>query len=166
MQIDDKLFRDAMSSFPSGVTIVTTVDDEGRSWGFTASAFSSLSCDPPMILVCPSNKAECFGAFTAATRFAVNILAPEHEKLAIRFATKGGDKFANGDFVLGQSGMPILPHALVALECRLEGFYPGGDHSILTGIIEHANLHDGEAAVYFRGKFRSLASPKRTRKLK
>lgn len=159
MQIDDKLFREAMSSFPSGVTIVTTVDDAGRSWGFTATAFSSLSCNPPMILVCLANKAECCDKFTAATRFAVNILTSGHEKLAMHFATKGADKFANGEFMSGQSGLPVLPHALVALECRLEGCYPGGDHTILTGIVEHANVHPGEATVYFGGKFRLLAHP-------
>ncbi|KAF3999538.1 flavin reductase family protein [Glaciimonas immobilis] len=157
MKIDDKLFRKAMSSFPSGVTIVTTLDTEGQSRGFTATAFSSLSCNPPMILICLSNKAECFQTFTSSGRFAVNILSQDYEQLAMRFATTGADKFAGGEFVLGESGLPVLPYALASLECKVDQFHPGGDHVILTGIVEHANVHEGEATVYFGGKFRFLA---------
>ena len=81
-------FKQAMACFPSGVTIVTTVDDTGQKCGFTASAFSSLSLTPPLILVCLANNADCFDNFNNQKPFAVNIIGPEHEALAFKFATK------------------------------------------------------------------------------
>ena len=150
-------FKEAMGRFPSGVTIVTTVDQDGRSWGFTATAFSSLSIDPPLILACLAGKAECKAAFMSATQFAVSILRPEHKDLAIRFATKGIDKFAGGEFSTGNIGVPVLTDAVVTIECTMEAKYPGGDHVILVGAVEHIKIQKGEATIYHGGKFHTLA---------
>ncbi len=157
MAIDGKIFRESMGRFPSGVVIATTLDKGGKRWGFTASAFSSLSLSPPMILVCLDLKADSHAVFSSADQFAVNILRPEHEKLAMKFASKGGDKFSGGEFTAGQLGLPILPDALVALECKMGSMYNTGDHVILTGLIEHAAVQDGPALAYMAGKFYPLA---------
>ena len=87
------LYRKAMARVASGVAIVTTSDADGRWWGFTASSFTPLSLDPPLILVCLSRDAGCRPAFTSAPAFRVNVLGVEHEQLAVRFATRGADKF-------------------------------------------------------------------------
>jgi len=154
--LDVDLFKQAMSCFPTGVTLVTTTDDDDKNWGFTANAFSSLSLDPPMVLVCVSKEADCCSAFRSARKFGVNILRREHESLARRFATKGKDKFAGGGFRKGNLGVPILPDALAILECTTETLVPGGDHTILIGLVEHAKVQDGYAAIYFRSAFHSL----------
>ena len=156
MAIDGKMFRECMGRFPSGVVIATTVDKEGKRWGFTASAFSSLSLDPPLILVCLDLRAESHPVFISANKFAVNILRPEHEKVAMRFASKGGDKFSGGEFKAGKLGMPILPNALVSLECNMNAKYEMGDHTILVGLIEHSVVQDGSAMTYLGGKFYKL----------
>src|SRR4051812_11360247 len=98
---EPELFREAMAKFASGVTIVTTADSDGAWWGFTASAFSSLSLTPPLILVCLAASAESHPAFAAAAGFIVNVLGSEHEELALRFATKGADKFQGDTFRRG-----------------------------------------------------------------
>ena len=141
-------YREAMARFATGVTIVTTAAADGRWWGFTASSFSPLSIDPPLILVCLARDARCHPVFTSATSFRVNFLAPEHEQLAARFATKGADKFAGNEFRPAADGLPILEDALVSLRCRTIEKAGGGDHTILIACVEDAQLRrDGKPAV-------------------
>lgn len=154
--LDSDTFREAMAHFASGVTIVTTLDETGAQRGFTASAFCSLSGDPPMVLSCLSGSAECHPAFLATQRFAVNVLRPSHRELALKFAARGENKFGGGEFVGGRFGMPVLPDALAVVECRVEATHPGGDHTILTGLVEHATAADGGALLYFRREFWEL----------
>lgn len=156
MAIDGKKFRDSMARFPSGVVIATTRDKDGYRWGFTASAFSSLSLNPPLLLVCLDNKADCHHAFVTADYFGVNVLRPQHKDVAMRFASKGTDKYADGDFRTSKHGVPLLEGALVAMECRMESILRGGDHTILVGLIENSKVEDGNAMVYMAGKFHQL----------
>jgi flavin reductase ActVB len=158
--LDKEIFKRAMSCFPSGVTVITTTDGDGRDWGFTANAFSSLSLDPPLVLVCLSKKADCCSAFLSASKFGVNILRREHESLAKRFATKGKNKFAGGEFCKGRLGVPILPDAIATVECTMDTLVPGGDHTILIGAVEHVKVQDGCVAVYFKSTFHSLVQPR------
>ncbi len=140
---DTTAFRDAMARFASGVTIVTTVDEDGAQWGFTASAFSSLSLDPPLVLVCLDKKAESHGAFKQVDRFAVSILAEHQKEAALRFATRGADKFGGFEVEHGAAtGMPLIPGAMVHLECRMHDRLPGGDHTILVGEVVYAHHED------------------------
>jgi flavin reductase ActVB len=149
-------FKQAMACFPSGVTIVTTVDDIGQKYGFTASAFSSLSLTPPLILVCLANNADCFDIFNNQKKFAVNIIGAEHEALAFKFATKGLDKFDGGEFEQGSYGLPILSDCPVSLECNTENIYSGGDHIILVGQVKYLSVNGGTPSVWQEGKFHQL----------
>ncbi|WP_427925114.1 flavin reductase family protein [Streptomyces sp. cg40] len=151
-----QLFRDAMASFPSGVTIVTTTDDAGRWWGFTASSFCSVSMEPPLVLVCLAEGAECHPAFVAAQRWIVHVIDPEHADLAARFATRGADKFADAGFAADQNGLPVLSRAFITFECAAYAKYTGGDHTILLGRVEHTRLGEQLPAVYFRRGFHRL----------
>jgi flavin reductase ActVB len=146
-------FRAALARFPSGVTIVTTRDEPGEPWGFTASAFSSLSLDPPLVLVCLDRGANCHPAFSVAQRYAVNILTPAHEALARRFATKDGDKYSDGSFALEPGEPPVLRDAAAVLWCDAEDLVPAGDHTILIGRVTDARVGDGDSVVYYRGAF-------------
>lgn len=154
--LDPGAFREALGEFPAGVTVTTTADDAGDRWGFTASAFASLSIDPPLVLVCLERAADCHPAFMRTGGFAVNILRREHDDLAYHFATKGADKFSRGAFRAGRLGYPVLEDALVVLECEREDSFGGGDHTILIGRVRHADVREGEAAVFHRGSFRAL----------
>jgi flavin reductase ActVB len=156
--IHPDLFREAMTQFASGVTIVTTADGEGRWWGFTASAFNSLSLEPPLVLVCLATTADSHPVFSASPGFIVNVLRTEHEALALRFASKGADKFAGGEFRPGQAdGLPVLDDALVSLKCRTQTLYEGGDHSILIGEVEYVRVRrNGVPALHFSRRFWDL----------
>ncbi|OLT16172.1 flavin reductase [Pseudonocardia sp. CNS-139] len=153
---DAQLFREAMSTFPSGVTIVTTADPDGRWWGFTATSFCSVSMDPPLVLVCLADTAECHPAFTAAERWNVHVIHPDHADLAARFATRGADKFTDAGFVPDGNGVPVLERTCVTLNCTLHARHPGGDHTILLGRVERTRVGDELPAVYFRRGFHEL----------
>lgn len=156
-EVDDQAFRDAMSRFPSGVTIVTTTARDSW-WGFTASSFCSLSIDPPLVLVCLASTAECHPVFMAAERYAIHILQPHHRELAMRFATRGADKFSGLWFYPDEHGLPVLPDARVRLLCRSRQRYPEGDHVILVGEVTDVALGNGQPVVQADRRFWKLAT--------
>ncbi|MEV7617185.1 flavin reductase family protein [Streptomyces sp. NPDC089799] len=151
--VDPAEFARTMAHVPTPVTIVTTVDAEGRRWGFTASSFSSLSLDPPLILVCPARTASCHDAFVSTDRFLVNVLAADQEELAKSFARSGTDKFAGTPMVPCEAGLPGLPGATARLLCSLYDVLDGGDHSILVGRVESVTAGEAEPMVYYNRHF-------------
>ena len=149
-------FRAALSRFPSGVTIVTTKDKEGKLHGITVSAFASVSLEPPMVMVCVDKRAGSHYAFEESGAFIVHILAEENEHHSNRFASKIPDKFENVNYRNGIADIPALENALVILECRLAHAHEGGDHTIFVGEIERAAINDGKPLVYWHGDYRKL----------
>lgn len=151
-------FRDAMKRFASGVTIVTTIDADGSWKGFTASAFCSLSLDPPLVLVCQALTSSSHEAFTRCDRFLINILGEEHRDLALHFARSGGDKFAGGGFRPGRvTGLPLLPDALAVVGCEVHARHDGGDHDIYIGKVYSCLVRDGAPMLHFDSRFWALA---------
>ncbi len=157
--VSPQRLREAMASFPSGVTIVTTTDATGRWWGFTATSFCSVSMDPPLVLVCLATTAECAPVFDLAPRWVVHVIHPEHAGLAMRFATRGADKFADAGFAADEHGLPVLSSACVRLLCTAHARHPAGDHPILLGEVQDVRLGGGDLpAVYFRRSFHLLSA--------
>ncbi len=169
--IDPQEFKQALGRFASGVTVVT-VHSEGQDHGMTASAFSSLSLEPPLVLVCIQNKNRSYGLIEQSGSFAVSILARDQEALSNRFA--GGfiddegrwqrwpedkDKFADLSLTRGtSSGAPMLDGALAQLDCSLEAIVPGGDHGIFVGRVEGLQLsEDATPLLYFGGRYGDFA---------
>ena len=147
-------FRDVIGRFASGVTVITA-EHEGRLFGTTASAVSSVSLEPPMLLACLNRSSSTGHAIAAVRRFAVNILAEAQADAAIRFAGKG-DRFAGQAVVRGVSGQPLLEDALANLECRVVGEVTGGTHSVYLAEVVHATGRPGAPLAYFRGQFGRL----------
>lgn len=156
MAIDDAAFRQTMGSFVSGVTVVTTVH-EGVRYGMTVSAFSSLSLQPQLLLVCITNTLPTYQAITKSKRFGVSILAADQAHLSQRFASREVDKFAGVDWAYGSMGMPLLAETCATIECDLHAIHPGGDHAIVVGQILNTHVTDKPPLVYARGSYRQLA---------
>jgi len=156
MPIEKQEFRRVLGHFAAGVTVVTTIGDDGRPYGLTATAFTSVSLEPPLVLVCVDKNSESHPHFHASGVFAVNFLAVDHEHLSRRFAVSGGEKF--GDLVVrrGSTGAPVLADALGYLECRTEQVIEAGDHTIFLGLVEAADAREGEPLLYFRGSYRQI----------
>jgi flavin reductase (DIM6/NTAB) family NADH-FMN oxidoreductase RutF/DNA-binding GntR family transcriptional regulator len=153
---DQQVFRDVIGRFTSGVTVITTAVD-GVRFGTTASAFSSLSMEPPMVLVCLNKTSETQAAVLKAGAFAVNILAEGQQELAYRFARKG-DKW--GDLVhdTGYRDVPVLHGTLAHLECEVGETVTGGTHTVFLAHVVVAAGHDGTPLTYYRGRFGRLES--------
>ncbi|MEV7780203.1 flavin reductase family protein [Kitasatospora sp. NPDC088351] len=148
MPVNQADFTLAMSRVPSPVTVATTVDAVGRHWGFTASSFTSLSLDPQLVLICLDKAASTHAAFLAAEHFLVNVLAHDQAEVARRFATSGIDRFAAGDMVPCELGLPGLASASARVACATHRILDGGDHSILVGRVERTHAGSGPPLVY------------------
>jgi flavin reductase (DIM6/NTAB) family NADH-FMN oxidoreductase RutF len=151
-------FKAALSRFASGVSVVTSVDGEGRDHGITVSAFASVSLRPPMILICIDKKTGSHGSLMTTESFAVSVLADGQEELSNRFASRMPDRFESVACHRGDSGCLILDAALVALECRTAHRYDGGDHTIFVAIVEKTLMNDESPLIYWRGDYRRLGA--------
>ena len=152
--LDPTDFRDAMARFASGVTVVTTRESDGEAVGFTASAFSSLSLDPPLLLVCLQKDADCYAAFMEAEQFGVSILAQGQSAIAMRFATKAIDKWDGTPSVPGSAtGIPLIEGASARLECGTHSRADGGDHTVLIGEVLSADTSGSEPLLHFNRAF-------------
>lgn len=148
-------FREVAGHFLSGVTVITAHDGE-RPWGTTASAFCSLSLNPPMLLVCLNESSETGVAVHRTRRFAVNVLSKDQQDLAIRFARKGDDKFDGVVLEEGAGELPLLADALATFECRVSDDLVGGTHRVFLAEVTHASARQGIPLAYFRGEFGEL----------
>ncbi|MWA03187.1 flavin reductase [Actinomadura sp. LD22] len=154
--MDAATFRAALSRFASGVVIVSTRAGDGRAHGFTATAFTSVSADPPLVLTCLDTTARCHAVFERADLFAIDVLRPHHWPLAKRFASKVDDKFG-ADFGADAWGLPRLPDALTHLSCRTAERITAGDHTVLFGLVMDADVDEGEPTVFFDRAARRIA---------
>lgn len=157
MPIDSQLFRAAMGRLATGVTVVALRGPDGRPIGMTASAVTSLSLEPPMLLVCVGHAAALHEAIVHSAAFSVNVLAAHEEELSRRFATRDLQHFDDLPIERSPADLPRLPGALACLECRRDAVYRAGDHTIVTGIVDGASTRDGDPLLYFQGGYRRLA---------
>ncbi len=147
-------FRTALGMFATGVTIVTARTAEGTLVGLTANSFNSVSLDPPLVLWSLSRTAASMPAFQAGSHYAINILGADQQALALRFAAKGVDRFADVEFIEGVGGAPLLAGAAATFECFNRSRYNEGDHVIFVGEVESCTPREGASPLlYHGGKF-------------
>jgi flavin reductase len=157
-----KEFRSTVGAFATGVTVVTTRGEE-HAYGMTANAFSSVSLDPPLILVCVINPSEGAEHITRNGVFAVNILSLEQEPMSRYFASrdrpKGRDAFAEVPHRFAASGSPILEGSAAFMDCRLHTVHEAGDHLIVIGEVLELEVKDGNEPLLFHGGGYRLLQP-------
>jgi flavin reductase (DIM6/NTAB) family NADH-FMN oxidoreductase RutF/DNA-binding FadR family transcriptional regulator len=151
-QFDPAVFREVISNFMSGVVIVTARHDDTIQ-GMTVSAISSLSLEPPMLVMCLNRKAQTQDLVHQSGSFAINILGEEQGHLADRFASRHEDRFAGVSHHPGHTGAPVLDGVLGVIECRVEEAVTGGSHRVFLGRVVHAEAGEGSPLAYYRGKF-------------
>jgi flavin reductase (DIM6/NTAB) family NADH-FMN oxidoreductase RutF len=150
-------FRRACGRFATGVTIASVVDAQGTPHGLTVSSFTSVSLDPPLILICLGHRVSVMDAFRASAHFGINVLAENQRDLAERFARQGQDRFDGLKWRRGKTGVPLLPGVLAAIECAVRQRFTAGDHDILVGEMVRARVADGAPLIHFASHYRRLA---------
>jgi 3-hydroxy-9,10-secoandrosta-1,3,5(10)-triene-9,17-dione monooxygenase reductase component len=142
MGVDARQFRNALGQFATGVTIVTTVTEDGEPAGLTANSFNSASIDPPLVLWSLGKSSSNLEAFTKAEFFAVNILSDAQQDLSNRFATVEEGRFDGVVYRPGVGGAPLLPGCAARFQCKTSYQYEGGDHIIFVGeVLEFDNFN-------------------------
>ncbi|HYZ30935.1 MAG TPA: flavin reductase [Crenalkalicoccus sp.] len=150
--VDDRAFRRCLGQFPTGVTVVTTVW-QGKPVGVTASSFSSLSLDPPLVLWSIALASRSCSAFRRSEHFAINILKADQIDISQRFSTRAEDKFKDVEWQPGCLGSPTLPGILALIECATEAVLDGGDHIILVGRVKRHARFPGTPLLYAQGRY-------------
>ncbi len=150
-------FRRACGRFATGVTIASVVDSSGAPHGLTVNSFTSVSLDPPLILICLGHAVTTIDAFRASRHFGINVLAQEQRDLSDRFARRGHDRFDGLEWYRGETGVPLLPGVLAAIECRVRERVACGDHDIFIGEMVHVTAGDGNPLLYYSGQYRHIA---------
>lgn len=154
MAVNSEEFRHALGRFASGVTVVTVADEQGQATGLTVSAFSSVSLDPPLILVCIDNRSTSIPVIQSVGSFAVNMLTDAQSQLSNRFASRDANKFEGVAWTKGEFGMPLLEGALGQLECSVAKVVDAGDHTIFLGQVESTHVSDSaQPLLYFNGNY-------------
>jgi flavin reductase (DIM6/NTAB) family NADH-FMN oxidoreductase RutF len=157
MSLDQDEFRSVLGRFATGVTVVTVADKQGRDYGMTVTAFSSLSLEPPLVLVCIDHDASILPAFASASHFVVNVLAAHQEAIARRFSVPDAEqRFEGLGFTRGQTGPAVLEDVLASIECRVVQSVVSGDHTIFMGEAEAANVRQDTPLLYYRGGYSQL----------
>ena len=156
---DERTLRDALGCFATGVTVVTCVDAEDRPFGLTVNSFTSVSLDPPLLLVCIGKTASSFPAFNAAGSFAVNVLHEHQKDVANVFASKAASKFEAVGHDAVHTGAPVLSGSLTWFDCTVHGRVDAGDHMILLGRVRAFGTSPAAPLGFCRGRYASVEDP-------
>lgn len=151
-KFDEARFKETLGHFATGVAVVTGVEN-GRPHGFTCQAFSSLSLDPPLVVVAPGKSSTSWPPIARAGSFCVNILGANQEALSRDFAVSGGDKFTGVGWHPGSTGAPRLDGVVAWVECNVLTSHDAGDHELIVGSVEEMGVNGGQPLVFYRGGF-------------
>src|ERR1017187_7827315 len=154
--VEPWLYRRTCAQFTTGITVVTTLDNHGHPHGMTVNSFSSVSLEPPLVLVSIDLRNAILGHFISSSWFAINILAEHQEDISRRFSSPTENRFLDLDWHAGESGTPLLDGVLAQLECSVVRTFEVGDHTVLIGEVRRAALSEGKPLVYFDSAYRSL----------
>lgn len=147
-------FREVLGHFATGITVITGSTSSGPA-GFTCQSFSSLSLDPPLVLILPSRKSVSWPEIAESGRFCVNVLSEQQRSVSNGFAQSGSDKFAGISWGTSPSGLPVIDGSSAWIECSIESTYPGGDHIIVVGNVQHLDhsVDRIDPLIFHRGNY-------------
>lgn len=166
VDLDPKELRAAFGSYMTGVTVVTAKSDDGSHVGFTANSFTSVSLDPPLLLICPGKHLKSFEVFKKTSHFAINILAEDQEDVSNRFASSKGDRFGQTKWKEDQFGSPIIDGVAAHFSCSLFQCIDAGDHIILIGQVESFGNNPPKGLGYASSGYFNLSQQSKINTLK
>lgn len=159
IQKKEALFKEVMGNYPTGVSVVTTMGEEGKPVGLTINSFASVSLDPVLVLWSIDHGASSLQDFKKASRYAIHILAAEQTDICKTFASKDTDRFGMCEWNVSKNNVPIIADSFAVLECKIFKQVEAGDHTILIGEVENINVSsDKEPMLYHRRQFGAIPS--------
>lgn len=150
------LFRRACGRFTTGVAVAGVIDSSGHPHGLTINSFTSVSLEPPLVLICISHQAAAIAAFRDARTFGLSILEVGQADISERFARYSDDRFEGTAWHTGAHETPLVDGVIATMECRLERWFAAGDHDVFLGEVVRAELFPGEPLLYFSGDYRQI----------
>jgi flavin reductase (DIM6/NTAB) family NADH-FMN oxidoreductase RutF len=154
--VDSAAFRHACGKFATGITIVTVIGPDGLPHGMTVNSFTSVSLEPPLVLVCIDRKATILPKLQAARYFGINVLSESQQDLSAQFARRGMDRFEAVPWFPGELSVPLLDGALAQYECSVNSVTEGGDHLIFIGEVQHLQCFAGRPLLYYASGYATL----------
>lgn len=158
IDLDLARFRKACSKFPTGVTVTTVCGSDGMPYGITVSSFTSVSLEPPLVLICIDYRSQMLNHLKVDDYFGVNILSVHQRELSSKFAKHWSDRFKDVAWYPGETGVPLLFDICASFECQAVEFVPAGDHAVVIGRVLHINSSDLGPLAYVNSSFTSLVS--------
>ncbi len=150
-------FRRLCARFATGVGIASVLDPNGAPHGLTVNSFTSVSCTPPLVLICVDYSCSILPLFRESSHFGISILDAQQRRLAVRFSRKGRDRFNGVPWTPGSSGVPLVEDALARLECERRQTVEAGDHAVLIAEVVRGEYREGVPLVFFNSAYRELA---------
>ena len=149
--MSNKNLRNVLSKFATGVTVVSTIDYDGKPVGMTANSFTSVSLDPPLVLWNIGINQPSYDTFLKANGYSVNILSKDQKHICNLFSSSVDDKFNDIDYILSDNGFPIIQKSLAWFDCLKWNNYPGGDHQILVGEVKNFYANENDPLIFWNG---------------
>lgn len=154
--MDSNLFRRACAQFATGIAIASTLDPQGLPHGMTVNSFTSVSMEPPLVLICVDRTCNLLPIFEEFGHYGLSFLGHEQQGLSSRFAQRGQDRFDGMHWVAGSLGIPLIPDALAHLQCRIINTVAAGDHVVLIAEVVSADIHSGRPLLFYESGYRKL----------
>lgn len=149
-------FRRACARYATGIAIVTAMGIDSAPHGMTINSFTSVSLEPPLILICVDNRATILPHLLASGTLAINVLDETHRELSVRFARRGEERFLDTEWAVGEFGDPVLADALATFECATRQVVEAGDHQIFLAEARHVHWREGRPLLYFDSGYHVL----------
>lgn len=163
--MDERVFREVLANFPTGVVVVTAMGEHDEPLGMVVGSFTSVSLDPPLVAYLPAKTSSSYAALKTRPTFCVNVLASDQEWMCRQFAARGAEKYAGVSWRLSPGGSPVLEGTVAWIDCDVEHVLDGGDHDIVVGRVSHLEATGaGDPLLFFQGGYggfrpRALVAP-------
>lgn len=154
--VTEASFRHACGHFATGVAIATVSDDSGSPHGLTINSFTSVSLQPPLVLICIDYRANVLKPFLRASHYGLNILRDSQQDISNRFAYRAEDRFTGVAWKAGETGVPLIDGSLAAMECATKQIIEGGDHTIFLAEVVAVHTSSGDPLLYFNSRYHRI----------
>lgn len=151
------LFRKTCARFATGIAVATVSGKDGLPYGLTVNSFTSVSCCPPLVLICVDYRCNILSHFRSSSHYGINVLSEQQRDLSVRFSQRDADRFEGLTWRLGETGVPLLDGCLATMECSVSQVVESGDHAIFIGEVATAEYREGKPLIYFASAYRDLS---------